>query len=111
MLPGASLRFLSIKAIDGFKVQAALWQPETRPLRIIGSQNYQCAGRALFADVQFLALKRRWVGVAVIPEAIDGIRRRKSGSHRTPRWREMDSNFRFRAREATDLSFRFCLCP
>src|SRR6266851_10214068 len=30
-LPGASLRFLSIKAIDGFKVQAALWQPETKP--------------------------------------------------------------------------------
>jgi predicted alpha/beta-fold hydrolase len=31
-LPGASLRFLSIKAIDGFKVQAALWQPENKPL-------------------------------------------------------------------------------
>jgi len=30
-LPGASLRFLSIKAIDGFKVQAALWQPEAKP--------------------------------------------------------------------------------
>jgi pimeloyl-ACP methyl ester carboxylesterase len=30
-LPGASLRFLSIKAIDGFKVQAALWQPEDKP--------------------------------------------------------------------------------
>ncbi len=30
-LPGASLQFLSIKAIDGFKVQAALWQPETKP--------------------------------------------------------------------------------
>src|SRR3984893_6879366 len=30
-----------------------------------------------------------------------------SGSHQTPRWREMDSNFRFRTREATDLSFRF----
>jgi pimeloyl-ACP methyl ester carboxylesterase len=29
--PGASLRFLSIKAIDGFKVQAALWQPENKP--------------------------------------------------------------------------------
>jgi alpha-beta hydrolase superfamily lysophospholipase len=29
-LPGASLRFLSIRAIDGFKVQAALWQPENR---------------------------------------------------------------------------------
>jgi hypothetical protein len=29
-LPGASLRFLSIKAIDGFKVQAALWQPEDK---------------------------------------------------------------------------------
>ena len=25
-LPGASLRFLAIKAIDGFKVQAALWR-------------------------------------------------------------------------------------
>jgi predicted alpha/beta-fold hydrolase len=30
-LPGASLRFLSIRAIEGFKVQAALWQPENRP--------------------------------------------------------------------------------
>src|ERR1700730_11045037 len=30
-LPGASLRFLSIKAIDGFKAQAALWQPENKP--------------------------------------------------------------------------------
>jgi hypothetical protein len=29
-LPGASIQFLSIKAIDGFKVQAALWQPENR---------------------------------------------------------------------------------
>jgi hypothetical protein len=25
----------------------------------------------------------------------------------TLRWREMDSNFRFRMREAADLSFRF----
>jgi pimeloyl-ACP methyl ester carboxylesterase len=30
-LPGASLRFLSIKAIDGFLVRAALWQSETKP--------------------------------------------------------------------------------
>ena len=30
-LPGESLRFLSIKAIDGFKVQAALWQTENKP--------------------------------------------------------------------------------
>jgi predicted alpha/beta-fold hydrolase len=30
-LPGASLRFLSIKALDGFIVQAALWQPENNP--------------------------------------------------------------------------------
>jgi hypothetical protein len=30
-LPGASLRFLLIKAIDGFRVQAALWQPENKP--------------------------------------------------------------------------------
>jgi alpha-beta hydrolase superfamily lysophospholipase len=30
-LPGASLRFLSIKAVDGFKVRAALWQPESKP--------------------------------------------------------------------------------
>jgi pimeloyl-ACP methyl ester carboxylesterase len=30
-LPGASLRFLSIKAIDGFKMQTALWQPDNRP--------------------------------------------------------------------------------
>jgi hypothetical protein len=26
-------------------------------------------------------------------------------------WREMDSNFRFRAKGAPDLSFRFCLYP
>jgi hypothetical protein len=30
-LPGASLRFLSIKTIDGFEVHAALWQPENKP--------------------------------------------------------------------------------
>jgi hypothetical protein len=29
-LPGATLWFLSIKTIDGFKVQAALWQPRNR---------------------------------------------------------------------------------
>jgi hypothetical protein len=33
--------------------------------------------------------------------------RRQNGSLMTLRWREMDSNFRFRTREATDLSFRF----
>ena len=30
-LRGAELQFLSIKAIDGFKVQAALWEPENKP--------------------------------------------------------------------------------
>jgi pimeloyl-ACP methyl ester carboxylesterase len=30
-LPGAALRFLSIKAIDGFKIQTALWQPDHNP--------------------------------------------------------------------------------
>jgi pimeloyl-ACP methyl ester carboxylesterase len=30
-LPGSSLQFLSIKAIDGFKIDAALWQPNDRP--------------------------------------------------------------------------------
>jgi hypothetical protein len=30
-LPGASLRFLAIKAIDGFKIHAALWQPTNKP--------------------------------------------------------------------------------
>jgi pimeloyl-ACP methyl ester carboxylesterase len=30
-LPDAGLRFLSIKAIDGFKVTAALWQPLAKP--------------------------------------------------------------------------------
>jgi predicted alpha/beta-fold hydrolase len=29
-LPGASLCFLSIKAIDGFEVSAALWRPEEK---------------------------------------------------------------------------------
>jgi pimeloyl-ACP methyl ester carboxylesterase len=28
-LPGASLKFLAIKAIDGFKIDAALWQPDS----------------------------------------------------------------------------------
>jgi pimeloyl-ACP methyl ester carboxylesterase len=30
--PGTSLRFLDIKAIDGARVEAALWQPGTRPV-------------------------------------------------------------------------------
>jgi pimeloyl-ACP methyl ester carboxylesterase len=30
-LPGANLRFLSIKAIDGFEIAAALWQPADKP--------------------------------------------------------------------------------
>ena len=30
-LPGASLKFLAIKAIDGFKIDAALWQPNNIP--------------------------------------------------------------------------------
>src|SRR6266481_8689870 len=30
-LPGASLKFLAIKAIDGSKVDAALWQPDNGP--------------------------------------------------------------------------------
>ena len=34
----------------------------------------------------------------VIPGAGRPRRRRKSGSHRTPRWREMDSNHRYRIR-------------
>jgi pimeloyl-ACP methyl ester carboxylesterase len=28
---GTSLRFMSIKAIDGFQIEAALWQPDARP--------------------------------------------------------------------------------
>jgi hypothetical protein len=32
---------------------------------------------------------------------------KRTGSQWTLRWREMDSNLRFRTREATDLSFRF----
>jgi hypothetical protein len=46
---------------------------------------------------------------ALVLIAVD--KARKSGSQLTHRWREMDSNFRFRAKGATDLSFRFCLCP
>ena len=30
-LPGAELQFLAIKAIDGFQVRAALWQPKDKP--------------------------------------------------------------------------------
>jgi hypothetical protein len=40
-----------------------------------------------------------------------GVAAGEIGSQRSLRWREMDSNFRFRAKGATDLSFRFCLCP
>jgi len=29
--PGASLEFLSIKAIDGYKIAAALWRPDNKP--------------------------------------------------------------------------------
>jgi pimeloyl-ACP methyl ester carboxylesterase len=47
--PGESLRFLSIKTIDGYAVQAALWQPAGKPVAsttiIVGSHgsgaNYQ----------------------------------------------------------------------
>ena len=46
---------------------------------------------------------------ALVLIAVD--KARKSGSQLTHRWREMDSNFRFRAKGATDLSFRFSLCP
>ena len=41
------------------------------------------------------------MGVAIIPDAIDGIRRRKSGSHRTPRWSRRDSNRRSRLPTST----------
>jgi pimeloyl-ACP methyl ester carboxylesterase len=30
-LPGASLQFLSIKTLDGFSIDAALWQPQNKP--------------------------------------------------------------------------------
>ena len=30
-LPGVGLRFLSISAIDGFRIAAALWQPLAKP--------------------------------------------------------------------------------
>jgi len=30
-IAGTSLRFMSIKAIDGFQIEAALWQPDARP--------------------------------------------------------------------------------
>ena len=30
-LPGVDLRFLSISAIDGFRIAAALWQPLAKP--------------------------------------------------------------------------------
>jgi len=30
-LAGAWLQFLSIRALDGFKVEAVLWQPENKP--------------------------------------------------------------------------------
>ena len=52
-------------------------------------------------------LRALQVALAKSPTVIDGIRPRKLSSHRTRRRREMDSNFRFRMREAGELSFRF----
>jgi hypothetical protein len=44
-------------------------------------------------------------------ETVPRLRRPGRSSLLTRRWREMDSNFRFRAKGATDLSVRFCLYP
>jgi hypothetical protein len=41
-----------------------------------------------------------------VPTVIDGIRPRKLGSHWTLRWRELDSNLRFRARAVSVLPLR-----
>jgi hypothetical protein len=51
----------------------------------------------LETPVQAMRFNRRLVNADESPTVIDGIRPRKSGSQLTPRWREMDSNFRFRA--------------
>jgi hypothetical protein len=41
------------------------------------------------------------------PSTLARIKPHGPSSQRARRWREMDSNFRFRMREAADLSFRF----
>ena len=53
----------------------------------------------LFAAIEVMSgLGSLFAGRVMRQPAIDEIRLRKSGSHQTPRWRGMDSNFRFRAR-------------
>src|SRR6476660_4139079 len=49
----------------------------------------------LETPVQAMRFNRHLVNSDESPTVIDGIRPRKSGSQLTPRWREMDSNFRF----------------
>ena len=51
-----------------------------------------CMGLMLFGEIP--------------PTAIDGTRPRKSGSHRTPRWREPDSNPRSPSPRSDELSCR-----
>jgi len=61
--PGASLKFLLIKAIDGFKIDAALWQPENKPpatttmiVQVHGSGG-NLAGLPLRAEARALSAK------------------------------------------------------
>jgi alpha-beta hydrolase superfamily lysophospholipase len=57
-LPGASLQFLSIKAIDGFNINAALWQPDgAAPARTTMIVQVHGSG-ANFAELPLRAVAR-----------------------------------------------------
>jgi hypothetical protein len=47
------------------------------------------------ANKTFSSSRQSGAGLVKSPTVIDGIPPRKSGSHQTRRWREMDSNFQF----------------
>ena len=82
-LLGASLLFLLIKAIDGFKVQAALWQPW---LRSFGSGFVVRSARAPVSGIM------RFLGIL-------DLQRPGLCATRTRRRREPDSNHRSRSCE------------
>src|SRR5262249_59915958 len=57
-LPGAGLRFLSISAIDGFRIAAALWQPLAKPAATTTLLVQVHGSGGNFASVQLRATAR-----------------------------------------------------
>src|ERR1700752_4031605 len=55
-LPGVGLRFLSISAIDGFRIAAALWQPLAKPATTLVVQVHGSGGN--FASLPLRATAR-----------------------------------------------------